>query len=171
MKFQGTVWRTAQNSTLSVLFGVTTPNKPNLEKIQLAGFSLDVDYYLTESYDDISVAMEELPPVLEWINERLSSLIEQRGVKSQELKTVEARVYMSLKQGGLGELYPGVKPTEEAVKHAINLDKSVIRVNDEYSVVDGWVNRLRGIQSSFSAKLELLRSSEATRRRVFETTE
>lgn len=131
-----------------------------------ASFSLDLEYFLGSDYSDISIASEELPSVIEWVNEKLQIVVEGRRVKEHDLKRAYASAYFSLKKDWDRSGYAG-KPTEDALKHAITLDEEVTRLNDDAAVFEGWVSRLRGLQSTLSAKLDLVRSSEATRRGLF----
>jgi hypothetical protein len=139
---------------------------PSLGKMRLQRYSLDLDYFLGHNYDDISVACEELPPVIEWVNVQLQSVIEDKLVKSQEIKEEEAKVYFDLRNGRFIEEYGG-KMTEVALERAVILDKGVKERHREYAILVGWASRLQNLQNSLSTKLDLIRSSEATRRKVF----
>lgn len=139
---------------------------PKLGRIDLdADFSLDLDYYLYQDYGDVSQAASELPPIIEWVNAKLQGLTEQKIIKRQELKEVEAKAYFSLRSGEFSELYAD-KMTESALEKAVCLDESVKAAHREYAVLAGWVQRLGNLQDSLQAKMDLVRTSEATRRRL-----
>jgi len=145
---------------------------PPLTNIQLGEFTLNLEHYLRKDYDDISLAVEEIPPVLEWINCELQSLTEQKLVKSQQIKEIESRVYFDLKGGRFSALYDATaKMTESALEKAVTLDDRVQTSHREYAVLAGWCLRLSNLKDIFEIKLDLLRSSEATRRKIFQQTE
>lgn len=138
---------------------------PKLGSLSLDGYDLDLDYYLTKAYDDISEAAEELPAIIEWVNMQLHSMIEQRLLTKAKVKEVEARAYFRLKGGDFESNYAG-KMTDTSLDHAVSLDEEVIESRRKQAVVAGWTNRLYSLQSSLQSKLDLLRSTEATRRQV-----
>jgi hypothetical protein len=143
---------------------------PKIKQLTLDGFTLDVDYFLTCEYDDISAAAAELPSVIEWINERLQSYQEMKLIKKAEVSEAEARAYFELtgpSENNLESNYPGSKRTETALAHAIAIDPTVTEAKRELAVLTGWTGRLGGLMNSLQSRLDLLRSSEATRRSVF----
>ena len=142
------------------------PRLPKLDPIVLGdGFELDIDYYLSTDYLDITQAAAELPPIIEWVNQRLQDLTEQKIIKRQQLKEVEAEAYFALRAGGFSEQYAD-KMTEASLEKAVCLAAEVKNVHREYAVLAGWVQRLINLQQSLQAKLDLVRTSEATRRRL-----
>ena len=148
----------------------STDKLPNLDQIKLRGYTLNLNRYLQANYDDISHAAAELPSIMEWINECLHDFRETKGTYEAELEELEAKAYFDLVGGGPGgfaENYDG-KPTEAALKHAVALDPEVKKKKREFTVALGWCQRLMDMQNSFRAKLELTRSSESTRRTVFD---
>lgn len=145
------------------------PKPPKLIPIILDGTKVDIAYYLSGDFEDISIVCEELPAVIEWINEQFQRMHESRLVQEQKLKQAEATVYFALKSGGFAERYHAAgRCTEEAVKHAIQLDVDVIAAHESFAVLDAWCRRLHNLQDSLQAKLQLIRTVEATRRKVFE---
>ena len=100
------------------------PLLPQLGRLKLQGFELDLDYFLARDYDDISVVAEELPPIVEWVNSQLQSMVEQKIIADQEIKEAEARAYFDLRNGTFLELY-GSKMTEKALDRALALDEKV----------------------------------------------
>ena len=143
--------------------------RPKLGKIHLDDFDLDLDAILYASYEDISEAAEELPPIIEWINAQLQGITEQRIVKKQTIRELEAKVYFDLKNGAFEREGYADKMTETAVDKAINLNEKVQAAWREYATLVGWEQRLENLRFSLNAKLDLVRSSEATRRRLIET--
>jgi hypothetical protein len=148
------------------------PDLPTLEKLTLRGYTLDVDRFLKANYDDIAVASGELPAVMEWVNECLHDLREQYNFLKIEVDEVEAKSYFELTTPGprgLLENYntPSGKATAEALSLAVTLDKPVGEKKRELAKVAAWCQRLAGLQQSLQAKLDLVRSTESTRRAVF----
>lgn len=149
-------------------------NAPILPKIgKIRGFGdseIDVDYYMRETYDDVTTASVELPTVIETLNELRQAYVEERGLAKVRLAEATAEAYFDLRGTGTGsfsESYPG-KMTEDALKMAVVLDPAVKELNARLVVNAAMVNRLSGAIQSFQAKVELLRSSEATRRAVLD---
>lgn len=139
---------------------------PKLGRIELdPEFSLDLDYYLYQDYTDVSLAAAELPPIIEWVNAKLQGLTEQKIVQKQRLKEVEAAAYFSLRGGEFSDRYVE-KMTESALDKAVCLDDTVKVAHRDYAVLAGWVQRLNNLQDSLQAKMDLVRTSEATRRRL-----
>ena len=142
---------------------------PKLGKVDMGSdFSLDLDYYLTKSYDDIGEAASELPAIIEWVNIQLQSVTEQKMVLKQSLKTTRARSYVDLKNGGFSQhlTAPGAKPTDQSVEYLIELDPGVEEVNRELAIITGWGSRLSNLLYVLQAKLDLVRSTESTRRQL-----
>lgn len=142
---------------------------PRISPIEMGGAPLDVNYLLTTEFVDIREAASVLPPVIEWVNDNLQSYNEQRIVKKQEIKEAEARAYLDLRGGLFSERGYG-KPTEAALEHAVALEESVGKAHREFATLSSWCNRLEHLMSALQMKMELTRSSEATRRLVEEHT-
>lgn len=142
---------------------------PTLPPIDLGGdFKLDLSYYLTATYDDIGQASSELPAIIEWVNMKLQEMVESRLIKKQEIKEVEAEAYFYLKDGAFVRDYND-KMTESSLSMAVALSPKVKQTHHDFAVLSGWVERLSNLQGSLSAKLDLTRSSEATRRQLINT--
>ena len=139
---------------------------PELGVIDLGTeFVLELDDYLQKPYDDIGEAAVELPAIIEWVNQQLQWLIEQKGTKMQELRTVQAKAFVALKNGSASESFSG-KITDKAIEYLMELDENVIRVNEELSKILGWSSRLSNLLYVLQAKLDLVRSTESTRRKL-----
>ena len=55
---------------------------PELGTIDLGSeFSLNLDTFLKHPYEEIGEAAVELPAIIEWTNQQLQWIIEQKGVK------------------------------------------------------------------------------------------
>lgn len=142
------------------------PKLPEIPNLALDGFSLNVQYYVQQEYLDIAVAAVELPSIIEWLNYQTQVNDEAKMLRSVELERVEARTFFDLKDGEYQRLGFGDKPSVEALKMAVALNEQVIVLKDDIAIYDALVDRLRALQRSLISKLELVRSSEATRRRL-----
>jgi hypothetical protein len=130
----------------------------------LGDFQLDINYYMTTDYQDGQSACRELPAVIEWVNEQLQLMIEQKFIAKQHIKKVEGDVWHSLNLGLWEELGYTEKKTEENIKRAIARHDDVVKATSEYAWYAGWCLRLSNTIISLQAKLDLVRTSESTRR-------
>jgi Tfp pilus assembly protein PilP len=140
--------------------------------VGLGGASLDVGRYLGEDYADVADAAKELPVMIEWLNELRQACLEARDLAKIDLEKREAQVYFQLRGHGddnFAANYSG-KPTEDALKMAVALDPEVRRLKESSAAYGAKAARLSGTIASFQAKVELIRSSEATRRTAFDET-
>jgi hypothetical protein len=143
---------------------------PKLHPIDLDGYKLDIDYFLKTHYVSVHSANAELPAIIEWVNEQLQTAVEQKHMAKAELKQAEGNAFHDLRDeekfrqaGFTGKL------TQEAVTHAIPLMANVIEANQKYARAAGWVSRLVNTLISLQAKLDLVRTTEATRRALVES--
>jgi len=132
--------------------------------------SIDLAYYLSQDYVDIQQATAEMPAAIEWVNEMAQRMYEQRLNLATALAEERAKVFFDMRRGRLETDYGG-KPTEAALDHAIALNDEVQDLERQLNVAKGWVKRLAGVQLTLLTKLDLIRSSEATRRRLVEPAE
>jgi len=140
-----------------------------LDKLNIGGVDLDLQHYLGADYTDIREASEELPAVIEWVNAELQSAVAIKVNAKFAVKRAEAKAYFHLKDGGFEQAGYGEKMTEKALEHAVNLDKGLAEAVNEFANSTAWVTRLSNLLGSLQAKLELVRSSEATSRRLIDT--
>jgi hypothetical protein len=141
-----------------------------LDVIELGGQQIDLNYYFTQEYSEIGQAAAELPNLIEWCNWQTQCFYEDKLNAEQELAKAEADAFFDLKGGTFKELYD-MSPTEKSLQHAVNRDEGVIKAWRDYNRACGWVKRLSALQSSLTIKLDLIRSSEATRRRLVDPAE
>lgn len=141
-----------------------------LDVLELNGTKVDLNYYFTQEYTDIGQAAAELPNLIEWINWQLQLLYEDKLNAEQELKQAEADAFFDLKKGTFNDLY-GAKPTDKALQYAVYKDEGVIEAWRNYNRLAAWCRRLAALQNSLTTKLDLIRSSEATRRRLVDPAE
>lgn len=145
------------------------PPIPNVGAIELEGFKLEVGYFLTKDYDDIAAASTELPAVIEWINCNLQSLTEQRLLKEDEVKEDEAAAWFWLQNGGWEDMNYAGRKNAHALLMGVRLEPKVRKAKQELAVLTAWTQRLYNVMTSFQAKLDLVRSAESTRRRIFDS--
>ena len=140
------------------------PSLPRIPPLELNGYSFDVQHYLNREYMDIQDASVELPSVIEWLNYQTQIYMESKMATKAALEREEAQAYFALKGGEFQRKGYGDKTTEDALKRAVDLDEGVIKLKEDLAVYSPLVERLIRIQQSLQFKLELVRSSEATRR-------
>jgi hypothetical protein len=127
------------------------------------GYSLDIDFYLKHDYSDIGEAMEKLPAIIEYVNARMQSMVESKIIQKQAVKETESRAYFTLRNGAFEDRFGG-KITESALEKAVALDPEVVKAHESYAVLVGWSQRLMNLMLSLQLKLDMVRSTEATRR-------
>lgn len=142
----------------------TGPKLPVLAEIINDIIELNPDYYFRKRYDDIVEAASELPLVIEYINESLQRASIESANKKRDLEALEAETYIRLRQDW-GNLY-AEKMTEKAVEMAVSQDENLNKAYKEFSVLKSYVARLANMQENLRSKLDMLRSVEATRRRL-----
>lgn len=141
---------------------------PTLEKMELGGYALDIDYFLKTDYQSAHTAAKEIPTVIEWISSELQVAIEKKIICRQQLKKAEGAAFLDLR-GSLWERrgYAG-KQTDSAIDAALHQESTVIEATELYAYWCGLVSRLSNTLLSLQAKLDLVRTSEATRRAMAE---
>ena len=140
------------------------PELPQIPPIVLDGYTLDVNYYMTKEYLDIGEASIEIPAIVEWLNWQYQIALESKIMAKVRLERTEAQAYFDLKGGEFQRKGYGDKATEEALKRAVNLNDEVVQLNEDYAVYAALAERLSNVQRSLQFKLELVRSTEATKR-------
>lgn len=136
---------------------------PKLEPINLQGYELNVDLYLKKDYNDISVASEELPALIEWVNMLVQIYSERKLIAKQEIKEIEAEAYNRLESD---PNFAG-KKTDTNLTRQIVLQDDVMKAHRRFARLSGWCGRLINLQISLQSKLDLVRSTESTRRKVY----
>ena len=148
------------------------PKLPKLKPIDLDGYALDIDYFLKTHYVSVHSANAELPSIIEWVNEQLQTAIEQKHLAKAALRQAEAENFHYLRdennfrQAGFS-LEKG-RLTQDMINHATALMETTVEANKVYARAAGWASRLSNTLLSLQAKLDLVRTTEATRRAVVE---
>ena len=141
---------------------------PKLKNIKVGNETLDIDYLLNSEFEDVREASEQLPAAIAWLGFHRGYSYERLTIAEQEWNETEARVYFELRNGGFIEKGYGDKMTEEALKKAVLLDQSVSQAAVEYASAKRWLEVYNSVIEAIIAKLDLVRTSEATRRRLIE---
>lgn len=145
---------------------MSEPTLPILPPVNTGdGYTLDIDYYLKHDYSDVSEAAETLPAIIEYANSQLQSMTERRLIAKQDIKRVESLVFFELKGGGFEDRYSG-KVTEHSLERAVHLDERVAKAHEHHAILAGWSLRLSNLMISLQLKLDMIRSTEATRREL-----
>ncbi len=142
------------------------PKLPKIPPLELDGFALDIDLYLGKEYNDIQEAAVELPSIIEWLNWQNQITLEWKIRTKALIERTEAQAYFDLKNGDFQRKGYGDKATEDALKRAVALNPEVCDLAEQYAVYSARVDRLANLQRSLQSKLELVRSTEATKRLV-----
>ncbi len=142
-------------------------NSPQIRPLKLGQDTVDLHHWLRKDYPDISEASEELPGIIEFINMELQGLVERRLNLKQAIKRRAAELFLALRDPETWEQsgYKG-KSTEKALEMAVDMDEDREKLIREYSKITAWVGRLEGTLEAFQVKLDLVRTVEATKRKV-----
>lgn len=141
---------------------------PKLASITVGGQSLDLETLLNSEYEDVREASEQLPAAIHWLGWHRGYATQRLVITEQEWNEAEAKVYFDLRNGGFIEKGFGEKMTEEALKKAVVLDETVHAAAAAYASAKRWVEVFNTTIEALMAKLDLVRTSEATRRRLIE---
>jgi hypothetical protein len=145
------------------------PPVPRLKNIRVGDAVLDLDRLLNADYDNVSEASEKLPAAISWLVYQRALMVEQVALCDRQEDQTKAEVYFALKGGGFESAGYGSKPTDTAIKMAMLLDPGVKAAGERMAKFQRYLALYTGQIDALKAKLELVRTSEATRRRLIET--
>ena len=137
---------------------------PPLKAFKVGDAVVDLEWLLNAPYEDIGEAAAKIPPAIGYLGYHKSLASERMIVSEQNWKKVEAQQYFNLKGGGFVSKGFGEKMTEESLKRATMLCPEVDAACADYAKRKQTVDWLAASIDALQAKLELVRSSEATRR-------
>lgn len=140
------------------------PALPILEKIDNDIIVLDPEYFFKKRYEDVTEAAGELPVVIEYINESLQRASIAANDAKRDLASMEAETYTTLRQDWSNRF--AEKMTEKALEMSVLQDKDLSEASRNYSVLKSYVSRLSNMQENLRMKLDMLRSVEATKRKL-----
>src|SRR5271165_1589694 len=108
---------------------------PMLGVVVSNGQTVDLDYFMDHDYEDIRQAMEELPSIACWMEIQRSWAVRRTILNEGAWRRAKAAAYFALKNGGEFQARGfGEKPTEDALRHAVELDPNVIKA--EQNIAD-----------------------------------
>jgi hypothetical protein len=137
---------------------------PVLTAYVIGDQTADIDVILKAVYEDIGEAAERIPPWLGWFGYQKAKAAERIINHKYHLKEAEAKEYFALKGGEFVSKGFGEKMTETALERAVVLSPEVKQATKVYAQAEKDYEWLKHTIEALSAKLELIRSSEATRR-------
>lgn len=137
---------------------------PVIREFKVGGVVVNVDYILNCPYEDIREAAEQIPAYLGWFAHQKACAHERLINAKYKRDQAEARAYFELKGGQFLARGYGEKMTETALDKAVMLDPTVEAAVDHLKTCQKNFDWLNGTIDSLMAKLELVRSTEATRR-------
>lgn len=141
---------------------------PKVKPIKFAQETLWIDELLTAEYGDISHASQELPSAIAWLEWKRAEMTEAVINAEASWKEAESQAFFMYKEHGLEDAGFTGKPTETAIKHAVAANDLVIKATARYATYKKSLALCAGMIRALEAKMELTRTSEATRRRVHE---
>lgn len=142
---------------------------PALSTITIGKEKLDISKLLSCEYEDIAHASEELPSALAWLCWQKAHAQSRKSITERELERKEAEVFFELKAAGGWEAAGlGGKATDASMRFALRMDDRVEPYFQRLVEHEKWVVILSGLIEALKAKLELVRTTEATRRRLVE---
>ena len=139
---------------------------PNLKALVTpSGERLDIHLLLQAPYEDISEAADQIPAAIGWLGYQRAMMTQRLILAEQAWKKAEAKQYFEMKSGGFVDQGWGEKqPSEEALKRVILLTPQVDKACAEFALLKKHFEWISSSINALQAKLELVRSSEATRR-------
>lgn len=137
---------------------------PQLKSLTIGSDTLDLNYLLNAVFEDIGEAAESIPAAIGWLGYQRALAVQRLILSEQTWKKVEAQEYFDLKNGEYVSRGFGEKLTEEALKKAVVLADKVTEACEDYAKCKKNVDWMSTSIEALQAKLELVRSSEATRR-------
>jgi hypothetical protein len=137
---------------------------PILDKLTLGGQVVDIQDLLTSPYEDIREASERVPAVLAFLGNQRAWAVERLMNAERAWRKAEAEAYFRLKNGDFVAAGYGAKVTEDALKHAVTLDVMVEAKAVEYTKRKRLLDSFSETISALKLKVDLVRSSETTRR-------
>jgi len=138
---------------------------PTLKTFKAAdGTVVDIGAILGAPYEDIGEAASVIPPHIGWFG-YLRALANEKLINGKHrIKEAEARAYFALRNGQFVARGFGDKVTEAGLEHAVNVDPEVIAAVELFAAAERDYDRYSSVIEAMKAKLDLVRSSETTRR-------
>jgi hypothetical protein len=144
---------------------IHTKETPKLLKsLKLGETIVDLNAILTAPYEDVREASFKLPQILAFLAQQRAWAYERCWKAERELERAESKAYMLLKSGQFVAKGYGERATEESLKRAVVLEDSVIAAENVYIECKRKYESFGDTISALKLKIDLIRSSETTRR-------
>lgn len=121
-------------------------------------------------YDNVAEAAETLPGFIAWLAHHKGDAVEAVERNKRLYEEAEAEAYFELRAGGFETDGFAGKPTEEALKKAVMMKPMVRGAAEVYEKSLNLKEVINGVLIAIQAKLDLVRTTEATKRRIQEPT-
>mgnify|MGYP001614093028 CR=1 FL=1 len=144
------------------------PPVPRLKNLRIGNEVLDLDRLLNADYENVAEASEKLPAAISWLSYQRAAMTEQVMLFDRREEQAKAEAYFALKNGEFEARGHGIKPTDAALKMAVLLDPAVIQSGKDFARYKRHLALYSGQIEALRSKLELVRTSEATRRRLID---
>lgn len=137
---------------------------PAIASFTVGDVKVDIGAILNAPYEDIGEAVAVIPPHIGWFSHQ-KALANERIINNRHrLKEAEAKAYFALRNGEFVAKGYGERMTEDSLKHAVNLDPTVIAASEAYARAEKDYERCAGTIDALKCKMDLVRSFETTRR-------
>lgn len=137
---------------------------PPLKAFKVGDATVDLEWLLNAPYEDIGEAAARIPPAIGYLGYHCSVSVERMIIAKHEIEKAEGNVYFRLKNGEFVTKGFGEKMTEESVKRAVSQYPEVSEAHAKFATYRRNIEWLNRSIEALQAKLDLVRSSEATRR-------
>ena len=141
---------------------------PKLRDIKIGNEVLRLEELLNADYDNVAEAALQIPAAIAWLSWKRGVQYKRVEEYKRRHKEAQAETYFALKNGQFEALGYGSKPTEAALSQAILLDDSVKAAAELLEEAHRLFQIYAGQLDALQGKLEMVRTSEATRRRLIE---
>ncbi len=137
---------------------------PVLKSFTVDGQTVDINSLLSAPYEDIGQAAAVLPPHIGWFGYQKGRANERVINAKYQLEEAEAQAYFSLKNGDFVAMGYGDKMSEAALVRAVALTPAVKAATEKLARAEKDYDWIAATIKALEAKMELLRTVEATRR-------
>jgi hypothetical protein len=138
---------------------------PVLKSLRVGDDVILLEKLLGAAFEDISEAAEQIPAAIGWLGYQRALAAESLILSEHAWKKQESKVYFELKGGRyISEGFGDKAPSEDALKRAVLISEEVGTACANYAACKRNIEWIAASIDALQAKLELVRSSEATRR-------
>jgi len=137
---------------------------PPLSAFRVGAAVVDLEWLLNAPYEDIGEAAAHIPPAIGYLGYHRSVSMERLILAKHQIEKVEGKVYFALRAGEFVAKGFGEKMTEDSLKRAVTQYPEVSEAYAKYAKHKQNIEWLGKSIDALQAKLDLVRSSETTRR-------